>query len=167
MSRSTPSPPPSKASLPRLRAAARVACVASTYHGEVVGAMVESARETLVFAGLDEARFELVHVPGAFELPIVAQRLARRDDVDAVLAFGLVLKGETDHDRHIARSVVDALMRIGLETETPVLLGLLTCPTLEHAIQRARRAGEGGLDKGAEVARAAVQVLATLAEVQR
>ena len=122
--------------------------------------MVESARVTLLERGLAEEGFEEHLVPGAFELPLAAQRLARREDVDAVLAFGLVLKGETDHDRHIARAVVDALMRIGLETDTPVLLGLLTCPSLAHAERRARTAAEGGLDKGREVALAAVHLLA-------
>ena len=148
--------------LARLPEGARIACVVSTYHLELVGGMAASARDTLVAAGLDEDRFLSIQAPGTYELPIIAQRLARRSDIDAVLAFGLVLKGETEHDRYIASAVSDALMRIGLETDTPCLFGVLTCGTLEQAQARAKRAADGGLDKGHEVARAAVEVLAAL-----
>ena len=79
-----------------------------------------------------------------------------------MLAFGLVLKGETEHDVHIARAASQALMQVGLETDTPVLFGVLTTATLEQARARARRAADGGLDKGREVARAAIEVLAAL-----
>ena len=92
----------------------------------------------------------------------MARKLARRDDLDAVLCFGLVLKGETEHDRYISSAVADALMHIGLECDKPVLFGVLTCSTLEQAQARARRADEGGLDKGHEVARAALEVLEAL-----
>jgi len=146
----------------RLPAGTRIACVSSTYHSDLVDEMLASARETLAAAGLAEGGLVELRVPGAFELPIVARRLARRGDVNAVLAFGLVLKGETEHDRYISQAVADGLLRVGLETDTPVLFGLLTCPTLEHARARARRTADGGLDKGREVARAAVEVLNSL-----
>ena len=146
----------------RVRPDARVAAVVSSYHGELTGGMFEAARETLLDAGLEAGNLVRVDAPGAFELPLVAQRLARREDVDAVLCFGLVLKGETEHDRHIAGAVAHGLMRIGLEADKPVLFGVLTCGTLEQAQARARRAADGGLDKGAEVARAAVRALAAL-----
>ena len=136
--------------------------MSSTYHSDVVGTMLSSAKEVLRAAGLEAQDLLEVEVPGAFELPVVVQRLARRDDVGAVLAFGLVLRGETDHDRYIATAVSHALMRIGLETDKPVLLGLLTCPSLEHARARASRAEDGGLDKGREVALAAIEVLHSL-----
>ena len=160
------------ASIPHQRAgegtrSARVACVASTYHADLVGGMVHSAWETLEAAGLAPDDFIQVSVPGAYELPIVAQRLARRDDVDAVLAFGLVLKGETDHDVHIAGAVSRALLDVGLSTGTPVLFGVLTCATLDQARARARREADGGLDKGREVARAAIAVLHSLRSVER
>jgi len=143
--------------------ALRVGCVAATYHADLVGRMVASARRTLEQAGLAPADFVEVSVPGAFELPLVAQRMARRDDIDAVLTFGLILKGETEHDRHIAGAVAHALTSVGLETGTPVLFGVLTCSTLDQARARARGAEEGGLDKGGEVARAAIAVLHSLA----
>jgi 6,7-dimethyl-8-ribityllumazine synthase len=149
---------------PRLRRPARVAAVVSRYHPEITGGMFASARATLTAAGLAPGDLLRIDAPGSYELPLIAQRLARRPDVDAVLCFGLVLKGETDHDRYIAWAVSDGLMRVALEHEKPVLFGVLTCSTLAQAEARARRRAEGGLDKGAEVARAAVETLNALAE---
>jgi len=150
--------------LTRLPRGTRVVCCCSSYHAELTGLMRDSALETLIEAGVAEEDLHEVRVPGAYELPVVAQRLARRDDVDAVLCFGLVLKGETDHDVHISSAVANGLMRAGLESEKPVLFGVLTCSTLEQARARARHRSEGGLDKGHEVARACVQALHALRE---
>ena len=147
----------------RLPSGAKLACVVSTYHEELTGAMLDSALATLAEHGIAREAIEVVRAPGAFELPVVAQRLAERADVAAVLCFGLVLKGETEHDRHIAAACAQGLMRVGLDTGTPVLFGVLTCATLEQARRRARRESEGGLDKGREVARAALGALAALA----
>ena len=141
----------------------RIAIVASSYHAELVNGMVDSARDVLRAAGLDDQNLVLVQAPGAFELPLIAQTLLDGGELDAVLCFGLVLKGETDHDRYISTSVSDALMRIGLEHGQPVMFGLLTCNTLEQA---QRRANAAGLDKGGEVARASVQMLNLLGDLQ-
>lgn len=123
--------------------------------------MLASARGELEGAGL-EHDIEVVWVPGSFELPLVAQRLARRTDIDAVLCIGVILKGETRHDEFIARGVVDGLVRVSLETDTPCLLGVLTCETLAQAQARALGV-ERDLDKGREIGRAAIEVLAALA----
>ncbi|MHC4261773.1 MAG: 6,7-dimethyl-8-ribityllumazine synthase [Planctomycetota bacterium] len=148
-----------------LRPGTRVAVVVSSYHAELNGEMADSAADTLRDAGLEDANRIDVTAPGAYELPILAQALAVREDVDAVLCFGLVLRGETDHDRYISAAVADALQRVGLNNEKPVLFGLLTCNTLDQAIARARR-GEGGHDKGREVARAAIETLAALDRIR-
>jgi len=147
----------------RLRPGVRMAVVASTYHRDLIDAMLRSAKDELTSAGLGEDDLLLVRAPGAFELPILAQAMAAREDVDAVICFGLVLKGETEHDRHISRSVAHALQDIGLASGTPVLFGVLTCNSVEQARARALSPAEGGeQDKGREVARAAVEVLAGL-----
>jgi 6,7-dimethyl-8-ribityllumazine synthase len=143
---------------------ARIACVLSTYHAEITEEMSRAARAVLLEAGLAARSWREVRVPGAFELPLVAKALARRADVDAVLAFGLVLRGETEHDRHIAAAVSQGLMTAALETGKPILFGVLTCATLEQARARARR---GGHDKGGEVARAAIGVLRALEEAEQ
>lgn len=148
----------------RLRPGTRVACVVSSYHPEITGAMATSARATLEEAGLAPTGWREIEAPGTFELPILAQRLARRRAVDAVLCFGLVLKGETEHDRYIAQAVAEGLMRVSLDEGKPVLFGVLTCSTLEQAQRRARTLSEDGLDKGREVARAACRALASLNE---
>ena len=156
--------PTDHAEAPRLRGPARIAAVVSGYHADVTGAMFASAREALFEAGLDPSDLLRVDAPGSYELPVLAQRFAQRSDVDAVLCFGLVLKGETDHDRVIAAAVAQGLMQVGLDAGKPVAFGVLTCNTLAQAEVRARRSAEGGLDKGAEVARACVRTLNALRE---
>ena len=146
----------------RLRPGARIGAVVSSYHAELTGAMLSSARRELAAAGLAEDDLLVVDVAGSFELPLVARRLALREDVDAVLCFGLVLKGETSHDVYISHAVSRGVQQVSLETDKPVLFGVLTCDTLEQAEARAK----GEHDKGAEVARAAVATLAALASTK-
>lgn len=145
-----------------LPAGARIACVRSTYHADLVDRMRDSALRTLGAAGLAADDWIEIQAPGAYELPILAQRLAERADISAVLCFGLVLRGETDHDRYISASVADALQRVGLAHRKPVLFGVLTPNNLEQARARALTAEEGGQDKGHEVAKACLEVLAAL-----
>lgn len=151
------------ASSPKLRPGVRMAAVVSRYHGELTGAMLESAKDELTTAGLGPDDLLVIQAPGAFELPLIAAELARREDLDAVICFGLVLKGETEHDRHISRAVAHALTDIGLKERKPVLFGVLTCNTLAQARARALSPANGGeQDKGREVAKAAVEALAAL-----
>jgi 6,7-dimethyl-8-ribityllumazine synthase len=141
----------------------RMGAVVSRYHAELTEAMFESAARELAAAGLAAADLVRVDVPGAFELPLIARRLALRDDLACVLCFALVLKGETTHDRYIADAVAHALQRIALEHDKPILFGVLTCDTLEQAQARALSGERGGrLDKGREVARSALGALAAL-----
>lgn len=154
--------PSARATRARLPTGKRIACVLSTYHEDVTSAMLSSALETLAAAGIGRESVQVVAAPGAFEMPVVAQRLCARKDVAAVLCFGLVLKGETEHDLYISQACAQGLMRVALESETPVLFGVLTCATLEQAARRARRESDGGLDKGREVALAALEVLSAL-----
>ena len=149
------------------RPGARVAIAVSAFHAELTGAMLDSARRELEACGVGPEDVRVAWVPGSFELPLVARRLARQDDVDAVICFGLVLKGETTHDEHVARGACDGLQRVMLETDKPVLLGVLTCQTLEQARARALPVDQGGeQDKGREVARAAIELLAVLDGLQ-
>ena len=149
--------------LPPLQPGARIAAAVSTYHRELTGAMLETARQELVRAGLDSDALEVMWVPGAFELPLAAQRLARRPEVVAVLCFGLVLSGETTHDRYIAHAAAQGLTKVGLDADKPVLFGVLTCQTLDQARARALPEDRGGThDKGSEVARAAIDMLRAL-----
>jgi len=148
------------------RPGSRIAACVSRFHADLTGAMLESARHELAASGADVEQMPTVWVPGAFELPLVARRLARRDDVDAVLCFGLVLKGETTHDHWVAQGAVQGLVQVALECDKPVLLGILTCDTLDQARARALPPELGGReDKGREVARAAIETLVALDEI--
>ena len=150
----------------RLAPDTRIAAVVSTYHGELTGAMLASAERTLVEAGLTAGSIEVHTAPGAFELPLLARRLAARGDVHAVLAFGLVLKGETRHDVVVADGAAQGILRASLDTDVPILLGVLTCDTLDQARARALAPAEGGeLDKGREVARACIHTLSSLGAI--
>ena len=97
--------------------------------------------------------------PGVFEIPLIARELARRKDIDAVLCFGLVLRGETTHDHWVAHGAVTGLVQASLETGKPLALGILTCAKLSQAKARAK-------PKGREVARAALETLAALQEIR-
>jgi 6,7-dimethyl-8-ribityllumazine synthase len=142
----------------RLPEGARIGAVVSTYHAELTRAMLASARRTLEAAGLAPDDLLVLEVAGSFELPLVARRLAVRDDVLAVLCLGLILKGETSHDVHIAGAAARGILQASLDSDKPVLFGVLTCDTLEQARARAL----GPHDKGAEAARAALAALAAL-----
>lgn len=153
--------------LPPLPAGTRIAAVVSTFHKQLTSAMLASAQAELEAAGLASEDLVVAWVPGAFELPLVARRLAMRADISAVLCFGLVLKGETTHDVYISQATSQGLMNVSLFTDKPVLFGVLTCNTLEQARARALAPAAGGQqDKGREVARAAIETLATLETLQ-
>ena len=155
-----PSSTPNSQALPP---GARLAAVVSDYHAQVGEQMLESARRELQRLGLEAANLFVVRSPGAFELPLIARRLAVRDDIDAVLCFGLVLKGETSHDEHVAGAAARGILEASLQTDTPILFGVLTCDTLEQAQARALGTENGGrFDKGRELARAAAAAIAAL-----
>ena len=152
----------------RLPEGVRLIAVVSRYHAELTGAMLESARAELLRAGLPEESLGVVWVPGAFELPLVARRVALRDDVDGVLCLGLVLKGETPHNEYIAQAATLGIARAAFEADTPIGFGLLTCETLEQARARALSAERGGVhDKGREVARAVIGQILAMREAER
>jgi 6,7-dimethyl-8-ribityllumazine synthase len=143
------------------RSSARFALVVSRYHEELTGAMLASARRELLAAGARAELVRTVWVPGAFELPIAALHAA--SESDAVLCFGVVIKGDTEHDHWVAHGAVTGLTLAALQSQTPVHLGVLTCATMEQARARALPLELGGQeDKGREVARAAIETLAAL-----
>jgi len=155
---------PGLASRERLqRPGARVAFVVSNFHRELTSAMLESARRELAASGVREEDTPVAWVPGSFELPLVARRFARRADVDGVICIGLVLKGETSHDLHVAQGATRGIQQVMLETDKPVLFGVLTCESLEQARARALPADQGGVhDKGRELAVGVLETLAAL-----
>ena len=144
----------------------RVAVVRSSFHSDLTGAMTTSARSALHEAGVAEGDILEAEVPGSFELPLGARRFARRGDIAGVLCFGVVIKGETTHDHHVATGATQGIQQVMLETDKPVLLGVLTTNDLEQARARALPPPGGVYDKGRECALALVQLLNTLDELE-
>lgn len=144
---------------------ARVAIVAASWHEEVMDGLVAGALRACAEAGID--RPTLVRVPGSFELPVVADRLARGHE--AVIALGVVIRGGTPHFDYVCSAATDGLNRVSLDHGVPVGFGLLTCDTDEQARDRAGLPGSVE-DKGHEAAAAALataEVLAGLLDVAR
>lgn len=133
----------------------KVVIVASRYNPAICDALVQGALETLTAAGYANNSAPVVRVPGAWELPAAVKRVIK-GNVVGVVALGCVIKGETTHDQHINRSVSQTLMQMGVETGIPIGFGLLTCNSLEQAIQRS--GGSVG-NKGVEASEAVLEML--------
>lgn len=138
---------------------ARFAIVVAEWNRNVTSKLLEGAVATLTEHGVDDDRIDVAWVPGSWEIPLVAKRMAASGNYAAVLCLGAVIRGETTHDEHINRGVSLAMMDLALEFELPVLFGVLTCNTLEQAIHRS--GGNVG-NKGSECAEAALQMVGLL-----
>jgi 6,7-dimethyl-8-ribityllumazine synthase len=136
----------------------RLAIVASRFNDHVTKPLLEGALDTLHDLGLDDVP---VHwVPGAFEIPLVAQRLA--PCFDAVICLGAVIRGDTAHFDHVAGECAAGIQRVALATDTPVIFGVLTTYNLDQAMARA--GGEHG-HSGSEAARTAVEMVSLLRQL--
>lgn len=136
------------------RARAHVAVVAARWNEKVTDRLLAGAVETLQRAGVTHETFR---VPGSFELPAAARRLARTRRFAAVVPLGCLIKGATPHFHYLAQAVAGGLLRVALEEEVPVVFGVLTCDTEAQALDRAGGA-EG--NKGADAAEAALELIA-------
>lgn len=134
----------------------RIAVVTATFNSSVTDGLKNGAIEFLEGARADEVR--LVDAPGAFELPLLAQALARQG-YDAIVCLGAVIEGDTDHYEHVAHRASEGLMRVQLETGVPVSFGILTTRKSEDAVARSQ---PGPNNKGREAAAAAVATATTL-----
>jgi 6,7-dimethyl-8-ribityllumazine synthase len=137
-------------------AGGRFAIVVSRYNDSITRKLLGGALETLKSAGVNDDELDVAWVPGAWEIPVVAQRLARSGRYVAVICLGAVIKGETTHDQYINQQVSHSLGQISLEANIPVLFGILTCNNMEQAIHRS--GGNVG-NKGSECAEAALEMV--------
>ncbi len=140
-------------------ATGRFAIVVARYNESITQRLLDGALATLAEAGVEDAQIDIAWVPGAFELPLIAGRMARSGLYAAVLCLGAVIRGETSHDQHINRAASQQFAALGVETGVPVLFGVLTCESLEQAIHRA--GGNVG-NKGVEAAQAALEMVSLL-----
>jgi 6,7-dimethyl-8-ribityllumazine synthase len=140
----------------------RIALVVARFNEEVTSALSQGAQDALLQHGVDPDNVHIHHVPGSYELPTVAARLARSRRYDAVVCIGAVIRGETQHHDYISHAVAQALARIGAETGVPTLLGVVTTETWDQAVQRA-----GGTEgnRGADAALAALEMIDLLQQI--
>jgi len=137
----------------------RFAIVAARFNDMIVDSLVRAAVDTLVRHGAAEKHIELVRVPGAFDLPLVVQKIAASKRCDAVVALGAVIRGATPHFDYVAGQCAAGLARVSLETGIPVAFGVLTTDTIEQAIERA---GTKAGNKGADAALCALELASLL-----
>jgi len=140
----------------------RFAVVVSRFNESVTRRLLDGALATFAHHGIGEDRVTVAWVPGAFEIPLIADHFARSRQFAAVCCLGAVIRGETTHDQYINEQVSRAIMQIGLENGLPVMFGVLTCQNIEQALDRA--GGNFG-NKGGEVASAAVEMVKLLREL--
>ena len=142
--------------------ASRIAIVASVYNAEYVDSMIQAALETLASSGVDDV--ELIRVPGAFEIPVVAAKLARRKRLrpKAVLCLGVILRGKTTHAEHIGNSVTQSLAQIATETTVPMMHEVLL---LENKAQARSRCVLPKTNRGFEAAHTALMMAELMSEI--
>jgi len=133
----------------------RIAIVAALFNHFVVDTLVAAAVETLAAAGISSQDLDIVRVPGAFELPLAAKKLAASHDYEAVITLGAVIRGGTPHFDYVAGECARGVTQASLDTGVPVVFGVLTCDTLEQATDRA---GGAHGNKGADAALAAIEM---------
>lgn len=144
----------------------RIALVSSAWHREIVAAATRAVREELRRLAGPTAELDDFEVPGAFEIPLHAKRLARSARYDAIIACGLVVNGGIYRHEFVAAAVIDGLMRVQLDTDTPVFSAVLT-PRDFHEHEEHRRFFSGHfVKKGTEVARACIETLASLGRLR-
>jgi 6,7-dimethyl-8-ribityllumazine synthase len=134
----------------------RFALVAARFNQVVVDKLVAGAVDGLKRHGVADSAIDLVWVPGSLEVPLVAQRLAASRKYAAVICLGAVIRGDTDHYEHVASEAVSGVAQAALDTGVPVILGILTCDTLEQALNRA--GGKSG-NKGHDAALTAIEMV--------
>jgi 6,7-dimethyl-8-ribityllumazine synthase len=134
----------------------RFGVVVSRFNDLLTGRLVEGALDCLTRHGARDEDMVVVKVPGAWELPMVADRLARSGKVDAIVAVGVLIRGDTPHFEYIAAEVSKGLAQVGLGTGVPVSFGVLTTESLEQAIERS---GTKAGNKGWHAALAAIEMV--------
>jgi 6,7-dimethyl-8-ribityllumazine synthase len=142
----------------------RVAIAASRFNDLITERLLSGARDGLVRHGVDEASITVAWAPGAFELPLVAQRLAASGEYDAVICVGAVIRGATGHYEHVAGQCAAGIERVQLDTGVPVVFGVLTTENVEQAIERA---GTKAGNKGYESAETAIEMADLLRQLPK
>lgn len=142
----------------------RLGIVVSRFNDLITRQLLEGARDAFRRHGGDEETLVIAWVPGAFEIPLAAQRLARSGSVDAVVCLGAVIRGATAHFEHVAGQAAAGVARAALESNLPVAFGILTTDTTDQALERA---GVKGGNKGADAMLAAIEMVQLVRQIDR
>jgi len=142
----------------------RVAIAAARFNDFITERLLAGARDGLLRHGVDDASITVAWAPGAFELPLVAQRLATSGEYDAIICLGAVIRGATGHYEHVAGQCAAGIERVQLDTGVPVVFGVLTTENVEQAIERA---GTKAVNKGFESAMAAIEMADLLRQLPK
>ena len=138
---------------------ARFCLLAARFNDRIVEDLVRGACDALRRHGVEDSAIDLVRVPGAFELPLAARRAARMRQYDGLVALGVVIRGATPHFDFVCSECAGGLARVSLEFEIPVGFGVLTCDTVDQAVERS---GVKHGNKGADAALAAMEMVSLL-----
>ena len=141
----------------------RIVLLVSRFNSFVVESLLAGAIDTLKRHGAEERDLEVVRVPGAYEMPIAAQRLAASKRFDAIIALGAVIRGGTPHFEYVAGECTKGLSSVSLNHDIPIAFGVLTVDTIEQAIERA---GTKAGNKGAEAAMSAIEMINLLRNLE-
>lgn len=134
----------------------KIHIVVSDWNEQITSKLLDGAQQTLLDQGINEDDIEIVHVPGAFELPVAAKILLKERPTDAIICLGCVIKGETEHDIFINQSVANALNQLAVISGKPMIFGVLTTNTEEQAIERS---GGAHGHKGIEASETAIRMV--------
>ena len=134
----------------------RVGIVAARFNEFIVSKLLSGCEDVLVRHGVREEDIAVAWVPGAFEIPLIASKMAKSGKYDAVIALGAVIRGSTNHYDYVCSEVSKGVANVALASDVPVMFGVLTTDTLEQAIERA---GTKAGNKGAECAQGAIEMV--------
>ena len=124
--------------------------------------LLSGAIDELVRHGVKEENIDILWVPGAFEIPLIAKKAAKTKKYNAIITLGAVIKGSTSHYDYVCAEVSKGVASVGLETEIPVIFGVLTCDNIEQAIERA---GTKAGNKGADAAKSAIEMSSLISKI--
>lgn len=137
--------------------------VASRFNDFITKGLIDGCVDTLLRHGADKDDVELVLVPGAFEIPIIAKKLSQKKGIDAVICLGTVIRGSTPHFDYIASEVSKGIASVSLESGVPVIFGVITADTIEQAIERA---GTKDGNKGKDAALSAIEMANLIKQIK-
>jgi len=136
--------------------------IVSRFNSFVSERLLEGALDTLLRSGAEEGAVDVVRVPGAFEIPLMAQKMVKSGSYDAVICLGAVIRGATSHYDLVANEAAKGIAQVGLDSGVPTIFGVLTTDTIEQAIERA---GSKAGNKGSESALAAIEMINLLNQI--